>query len=147
MIVIISARDYLKQYILHHCQEKGQQKDFIETNSSNSLSFFLLSHFRQPKGDEIMPELHDGLKIRISSKLKLEKKIYLSTNSQKAFLELAHKMFKDEFRNYMKPLLYNGAFVVGAIKDFLETRGVEYDTKTYEMLSKDFYRWRRKLNS
>jgi hypothetical protein len=145
MIILIKSPSYLRQYILHTCKDNRQLKDCVETNTSNPLSYFLLTHFRQPKGLEVMPELHDGLKIRVSSKLKLEKKIYLSPTSQEVFLKLAQSMFKKDFRTYMADLLHNDAFVVGAIKDFLESRGIEYDNRVYEMLSKDFYRWRKRL--
>lgn len=145
MITLIKAPDYLRQFILHSSKDLRQAKDCIDTNTGNPLSYFLLTHFRQPKGTEVMPELHDGLKIRVSSKLKLEKKIYLSPTAQKVFLQLAQSMFKKEFRTYMADLLHNDAFVVGAIKDFLESRGIEYDRRVYEMLSKDFYRWRKRI--
>jgi hypothetical protein len=147
MIILIKSPDYLRQFILHSSKDIRQAKDCIDTNTGNPLSYFLLIHFRQPKGAEVMPELHDGLKIRVSSKLKLEKKIYLSPTAQGVFLKLAQSMFKKEFRTYMADLLHNDAFVVGAIKDFLESRGIEYDNRVYEMLSKDFYRWRKKLTA
>jgi len=94
-----------------------------------------------------MPERSSGLKIRISNKLKLEKRIYLSPISQEVFLRLAQKQFKDEYHSYMSDLLHKDALVVSAIKNFLETRGVEYDRRVYEMLSKDYYRWKNKLSA
>lgn len=147
MIVMIHAPLYIRQYIIHYSKERGQIKDWIDTNSSNALSYFLLTHFRQPKGSEVMPELHSGLKIRVSQKLKLEKRIYLSPMAQQVFLQLAKRLFKEEFQNYMKDLHHNNAFVVAAIRDFLETRGIEYDNRVYEMLSKHYYRWRKKVAS
>lgn len=145
MIIHIDAPDYLIQYILFKTQDRNPQKDWIDTCSSNSLSYCLLTNFRRPKGTEYMAEKASGLKIRISNKLKLEKRIYLSPTSQDVFLKLAQKQFKDEFHSYMSNLLHKDAFVVSAIKNFLETRGIDYDRRVYEMLSKDFYRWRTKL--
>lgn len=147
MIIHIDAPDYLIQYILFKTQDRNPQKDWIDTCSSNSLTYCLLTNFRRPKGNEYMPEKTSGLKIRISNKLKLEKRIYLSPTSQDVFLTLAQKQFKDEFRGYMADLLHKDAFIVSSIKNFLETRGVDYNRRVYEMLCKDFYRWRAKLTA
>jgi hypothetical protein len=145
MIVIIQFPEYLNQYVFHRLITPDTPKPTcIATSAGDALSYFLMITFRRPRNGEIMPELHDGLRIRVSTKLKLEKKIFLSADAQNAFRKLAHKFFKDDFRSYMNMLSSNDAFIKSSILTFMESHGIAFNERVYEMLYKDYQRQRKK---
>lgn len=146
MIVIIHFPEYLNQYVFHRLISKDNPKPTcISTNADDPLSYFLMVSFRRPKAVEIMPELHDGLRIRVSQKLKLEKKIFLSADAQYVFRRLAQKLLKEDFRRYMQSLSDNDAFIKASIKTFLDSHGIEFDQRVYEMFYKDYQRYRKRI--
>ena len=146
--VTIDFPYHLKQFVLHGLRnQENPEPTFISTTSKGAdpISYFLQTSFRRPKGDQIMPELdhshQDRLRIKLSSRLVNDHRIFLSAEAQKCFLNTVKKEFKKKFREFLELRSAQGGIVVQSIRLFLEDHDIDYSDKLFESLSRDFYRY------
>jgi hypothetical protein len=143
-VTIKIEQQCLKDYIISAYGDEP-----VKINSANKLSSLFIKRLdKAPFGLKPVFGNKPGyltFELPYNEEKNIRYNFYINEKKQRRIVEFFESEFKTQFRMFMNENIGNIPILQDAIFEFTRVYNIDCSEETYEMLKKDYYRYRKKL--
>lgn len=142
MIVSIDAPEFVKQWLMNYqkVRDYTNEQNVFVIHHKHHLSNLVSLFFRRPKGNEMVKDFPNGLKVKPSAEMVRDMKIYVSPKQNIALVNTVKQAMFENFVVDVQAKLLLKMKDRDAIYGWLEENSIDCDKRTFQMFEKRFYR-------